>query len=382
MILYEKNQLKIAFIHNMYINYRLPLFERLSRKFDITFFFDEVDPMTTVSAGRFDFKVLRSILIIRPYNRTFSPTLAFHLLKRKPDIFVGSGMNHLGAQIAFLLSRFTRKPFILWEETWHWTRTPLRMLMWPITRALLMRAEAIVVPGLKAKEFVTAAGAKPEKVFVAPNAALISTSENTIHQAEVLKEKLGLLNKKVVLYFGRLIERKGLSVLIEAFARLQADVDDAFLLIVGDGPLRNEAERKCQILAVRKVRFTGFVSEEEKASYFTLADVFVLPAIRSGREVEIWGLVLNEAMCLAKPVISTPGVGGAYDLIRNEVNGFIVKEGDVGALFERLKKLLMDLGTARRMGFEAKKTIDVGFTYDLMADGFVNAIQHAVGGKI
>lgn len=374
----DTNRLKIGFVHNMYINYRLPLFERLSRRFDVTYFFDEVDPMTTVSHDHFDFKILRSILLVPAYHSTLSPTLAFHLLKQKPNLFVGSSMNHLGTQIAFFLSQFIRKPFVLWEETWHWTRTMPRLLMWPFTRTLIVRAETIVVPGSKAKAFVIAVGAKPERVFVAPNAAQIPTSKNTILEAERLKEKLGLRGKKVILYFGRLIERKGLSVLIEAFARLKAEVNDAFLLIAGDGPFREEAEEKCRILAIENVCFSGPVGEEKKASYFSLADVLVLPSISTGREVEIWGLVLNEAMCLGKPVISTLGVGGAYDLIKNGVNGYVVKERDVVALYERLKKLLTDQYTATKMGLEAKETIENGFTFDVMEQGFAQAIQHAM----
>jgi glycosyltransferase involved in cell wall biosynthesis len=370
---------KVCFVHNMYINYRLPLFERLSKRFDITFFFDEVAPTAEVSRGRFDFKLLRSILVMPSYQRTLSPALAFHLLRHKPNLFLGSGMSHFGAQVAFLLSRSMRKPYVLWEETWHWTRTTPRMVMWPFSRAMLMGAEAIIVPGLKAREFVTAAGAKPEKVFVAPNAAQASTCSQAILNAEGLKKELGIRNEKVVLYLSRLVERKGLSVLIEAFSKLQDAVGAAFLVIAGEGPFRSQAEEKCRNLAVRNVRFTGFVREEDKASYFSLADVFVLPAIRSGREVEIWGLVLNEAMCFGKPVISTPAVGGAYDLIKDEVNGYVVKEGDAGALYERLKKLLKDPDAAAKMGFQAKKTIEESFTFDLMTEGFVKAMRYAIG---
>ncbi len=375
----KRSRLKIGFFHNTYINYRLPLFERLAGRYDITFYFDEVYPMTAVSSRRFDYKVLRSLVVSRTYNITVSPTLGPHLLKQKPNLFLGSGMSLFGTQIAFLISRLTRKPFVLWDETWNPTGSTPRKLMWPLMRALLVRAEAIVVPGSKAREFVIAAGAKPAKVFVAPNAAQIPTSKEVTFVAEGLRERFRAGSKKVVLYFGRLVERKGLSILIEAFARVQADVKDVFLLVAGDGPFRDEAERKCRILAVRDFCFTGFVSEEEKASYLSLADVFVLPSILLGGEVEVWGLVLNEAMSLAKPVISTDAVGGAYDLITDGVNGYIVKEGDVEALYGRLKKLLTDENAAMKMGFEAKKTVDEGFTFELMTEGFVQAFHHVIG---
>lgn len=379
----ERKGMKICFVHNMYINYRLPIFERLARKFDITFFFDEVDSRTAVSRGSFNFKVLRSvpILMTSPYHSTLSPTLVFHLLKEKCNIFLGSDMGYFGTQIAFLVSRFARKPFVLWNETWYWTRTSLRVLMWPFIRSMLMRAETIIVSGSKARDFVTSCHVDPDKVFVAPNAVQILLAKDAILKGESLKTKLKMRNKTIVLYFGRLVERKGVSCLIDAFARLRTDVDNAFLVIAGEGPFKKEAQKKCRALAVKDVLFTGFVSEKDKALYFSLADVFVLPSIRSGLEVEVWGLALNEAMSLAKPVISTTAVGGAYDLIRDGVNGYIVKEGDVNALYENLKKLLTNPDLARNMGLEAKKTIEKGFTFDHMTEGFVKAFHHAMTSK-
>jgi len=361
----------------MYIKYRLPLFQKLAKIFNITFFFDEIDSKTTVQNKDFNFKVLKSILILKTGldHHTLSPTLFYHLVRGKYDFIIGTNIGHVGTHIAFLVSRLTHKPFILWDEVWYWPRTFLRILIWPFVKFMLSQSNAIVVPGSKAKEFFVSLHVDPDKIFVAPNASICVLDKSITVKKEEMEERLGIQDKKVVLYFGRLIRRKGLSYLIEAFSKLQEEISDSFLLIAGEGEIREELE-KLLTHKMNNILFTGFINEKEKAFYYSIADIVVLPSIRAGHEVEVWGLVLNEAMSVGKPVIATTAVGAAYDLIENGINGCIVNEGDVQSLYEALKEMLSDPRKLEEMGTESKKIIEESFTYDHMTQGFVETIQH------
>ncbi len=375
----SKNPLRIAFFHNMYIKYRLPLFQKLSRIFNITYFFGEVDSKTPVQNRIFNFKVLKSVPFVKTnlYYSTLSPTLFFHLLKGKYDLFIGCGMGQISTHIVFLVSRLARKPFIVCEEVWYWPRTFLRMLVWPLVNVMLAKSNAIVVFGSKSRELLISLRADPNKIFVAPNASICVLNKSIAVKKEEMKERLGIQNKKIILYLGRLVRVKGLSHLIKAFARLQEEIPDSFLLIAGEGETMKKLEKLHLTHKINCIFLPATYNETQKALYYSLADIVVLPSARTRHEAEVWGLVLNEAMSVGKPVIATTAVGAAYDLIENGINGYVVNQGDAEALYNALQKMLSNSKKLKKMGAKCREKINERFTYSHMAQGFVAAVQHA-----
>lgn len=383
----SKSLLRIAFVHNVYIKYRIPLFEKLNKIFSVTFFFDQIDSVTAVQYKRPNLKLLTSFPLLkkgeaRVYDCTFSPTLFYHLLRDQFDLFMGAGIGHIGAYIAFLVSRLKGKPFVLWDETWYWPRTFLRTFAWPFMRVMVNKSEAIVIPGSKSKEFFESLGASVNKLHLAPNASMINIRKELQAETEELKKKLELDDKRIVLYFGRLTKRKGLNVLLRAFNKLRKEINDAFLLICWTRPseeeFKNELEELCIELGINGVLFVRFTNEEDRDLYYSLADVFVLPAIKTNLGTEVWGLVLNEAMSVGKPVVTTTAVGGAYDLVKDGVNGFLIPDNDSEALYKAIKLIIGDPRDKERMGIQSLKILSDGFAYEHMAHGFVKAVRHAL----
>jgi glycosyltransferase involved in cell wall biosynthesis len=201
-------------------------------------------------------------------------------------------------------------------------------------------------------------------------------NESAVLQNETLKEELGIEGKRIVLYLGRLIERKGVAILIKAFAKLQEKTKDSVLVIAGEGEERKRLENLCLELNVKNVLFVGYVDENSKSLYYSIADVFVLPSIAHSGEV--WDLVLNEAMQLGKPLIGTTAAGASCDLIKNGVNGYIVKEGDAEELSKAIEELLKDPERMRKMGLESKRIVENDFSFDKMVEGFVKAIRYTM----
>lgn len=103
--------------------------------------------------------------------------------------------------------------------------------------------------------------------------------------------------------------------------------------------------------------------------FYDLCEVFVLPSVD-----EPWGLVVNEAMNLAKPVVVSDRVGSGYDLVRNGENGFMVPARDADALAGALSAILSDPGLARSMGLRSRDIIDA---WDFEAD--VTGLRAALG---
>ena len=179
----------------------------------------------------------------------------------------------------------------------------------------------------------------------------------------------------VVLYSGKLVERKDPLTLVEAFARVRAERPCA-LLVVGDGELRQAVEALVASREIPDVHLAGFLNQSEISAAYTAADVFVLPS----RHSETWGLVVNEAMNFALPVVVSDKVGCAEDLVRPGWNGFVFPAGNADALAEALTGLLGDAG--RRAEFGQRSRDLVGrYSLEACADGILAACRAAAGSR-
>jgi D-inositol-3-phosphate glycosyltransferase len=156
-----------------------------------------------------------------------------------------------------------------------------------------------------------------------------------------------------LLWVGRLAPIKGLDTLLGAVERLRAAGTGARLLIVGgdadeprnghEAALRERIERLGLAAAVR---FLGPQPQDVLPAYYVAADVTVLPSY-----YESFGMVALEAMACGSPVIASR-VGGLVTTVRDGVTGFLVPDGDVGALAERVAALLADPDLRWRVGRE------------------------------
>ena len=159
----------------------------------------------------------------------------------------------------------------------------------------------------------------------------------------------------VLLFVGKLIEKKNPAVIMDAISRLRTGERRRLgLVYVGSGPL--EAELRFQANSVRdRVRFVSFQNQSVMPTYYRVGDILVLPS--SGPR-ETWGLVVNEAMSCARPAIVSSKVGSAADLIEPGRTGFVFDAADVGSLANVLRKTVeLDRSGLRQLGVKAAKRI-------------------------
>ena len=144
-------------------------------------------------------------------------------------------------------------------------------------------------------------------------------------------------------WVGRMTGVKRTDDVVRAFAALRARGVDACLCIVGDGPDREQVERRAHELGVvRDCLFLGY--QEDVARFFAVFDAFVLSSVNEGTPV-----VAIEALAAGRPVVATR-VGGVPDVVSDGVDGFLVEPGDTEALAERLERLALDPELRREMG--------------------------------
>ncbi len=171
-------------------------------------------------------------------------------------------------------------------------------------------------------------------------------------------------NKKVVLFVGRLAEKKGVTFLIEAMKQV-----DALLIIVGDGPLRQSLEKQALELEKGKVTFLGGRTHDELRTIYASADVFVIPSV-TAKDGDQEGLptVILEAMASGLPIVASKS-GGIEQIIQDGENGLLCEEKCVEQLIVKINKILEQSEECSTLAIGGQKTI-AEYDYSRIADEY------------
>ena len=159
-----------------------------------------------------------------------------------------------------------------------------------------------------------------------------------------------------VLFVGRLANRKGAEFLIRAMEDVQKENRDAELVLIGDGPLRGELERRAK-RTLRRYRFLGTQSPQVVREWLDRAAVFCAPSItvRSG-EAEAFGMVFAEAQAMEKPVVSF-ATGGISEAVLHGETGFLAPDRDWRTLAQYLSLLLKNADLRRKFGVLGRQRV-------------------------
>ena len=177
---------------------------------------------------------------------------------------------------------------------------------------------------------------------------------------EFIQTDVDLKNKKILLYLGRISFEKNVSFLIEAVIKIMMKIPNIVLLIVGDGPGKEEME---QIVRLRNLEntiiFTGYIDRKMTKNVYAFADVFVFAS-----KSETQGLVIIESMLCGTPVVAI-GEMGIIDVMNKNRGGFMVKD-DLNAFSQKTICLLEDNDLYEKKSREALDYSDE-FTIDKSA---------------
>jgi glycosyltransferase involved in cell wall biosynthesis len=164
------------------------------------------------------------------------------------------------------------------------------------------------------------------------------------------------LREKVVLFVGRLVEKKGCSSLVEAMAQVQQRHSAVELVVIGDGPLRGEYEAQAARLALR-CRFLGVQPPTVVRAWMARATVFCVPSVvADSGDAEGFGMVFIEAQAMGLPVVSTLS-GGIPEAVRHGETGLLVPQRDVKGLAAALLLLIENPDVWRRYSTAGRKRV-------------------------
>jgi glycosyltransferase involved in cell wall biosynthesis len=224
-----------------------------------------------------------------------------------------------------------------------------RLKAWPLRVAARRQARAAVrtisLGGKLTDVIVNCLGVPREQVVVVPNG--VEPSYFTLDAVE--------RDPRVVLFVGRLFANKGLDVLCDAALKLP---DDVRVLIVGEGPLRSELERR---YSDPRITFLGGIEEEELRALYGKAAVLALPTRSDGMPT-----VILEAFCCETPAVSTD-VGAISELI-DDSTGVLLPRADASLLADALHRILtLPEAERRAMGLAARARVESRFAWDAVA---------------
>jgi glycosyltransferase involved in cell wall biosynthesis len=199
----------------------------------------------------------------------------------------------------------------------------------------------------------------------------IDAGEAVLNGVPVRAARPPLADPPTVAFAGRLVPKKGVDVLLDAMARVVAEMPRARLLLAGDGPERRTIEETVAASGLASnVIALGHRPRAELERLLAGAWVQAVPS----RWEEPFGNAAAEAMMRGTAVVASD-TGGLRELVQDGVTGFLVPRGDANALAQALLRVLGDAALAERLGAHARATALAELTEDRMVECFLELYE-------
>jgi glycosyltransferase involved in cell wall biosynthesis len=376
---------RILYIHPAIRTYRVGIFDLLSSKLHVDFFWSgQSKPGSYVSKEVETILHETNIKYIQAKESKSFPVdnFSFCLLKlpfSKYDTFIFSNITSVPFLLLAPILKVMGKKIIIFDELWRYPHEIFKYkVIYPYVKFLSRYClDSVVAAGSLTQQFYhNELGCNENQIHIAYNTTLDTKNctQDELLNTEIQK-KVGLAtSKKKILYLGRVVRYKGLDILIKAMLNISHEYE---LLVVGEGEFLSECQELTSKLSLNnRVHFLGGCESYEAPYYYRHADLFVLPTrlqLNENVQIESWGFTINEAMALELPVITTTAVGAGADLIIDGVTGGLAKEGSVTSLASTINDVLaLDLHS---MGKKARQHVLATCCYQKNYKAYYNALD-------
>ncbi len=204
-----------------------------------------------------------------------------------------------------------------------------------VEKKMISQMKYIIVNSMYMKSEVHALfGSDLKNIHVIPN-GIEPNKFNSIPKDMEFRKAYAAGDEKIVLFVGRLVNEKGVHVLMDAIPRVLSQYTAVRFVIAGSGPERTPLEKKAMDIGVSdKATFTGYISDEQLLKLYKCADIAVFPSL-----YEPFGIVALEGMVAGIPVVVSEA-GGLNEIVVNRFNGMKFSTGRSDLLAEHIVELL------------------------------------------
>jgi glycosyltransferase involved in cell wall biosynthesis len=311
--------MRVALITNIPAPYRLPVWDSLAQKLGSLqlFFCSEMEPNRVwesepLDSFLFAYTFLPGVhLFIRSldWGIHFNPTLWHELERYKPTHILIGGYESPSYLLALLYARCNHIPVTIWWESHALSSRFQNGLIPSLKRWLLGHFDSFCAISHQSKEYlIETMGISEKKIIRTVNTSDVCRWHNTVMNE---RRKGDCFDHRIhFLFVGQFIQRKGIIELLTAFKSVPSE--KGILRLVGHGPQKTEIHTFVQEHNMENVEIVGpTTTMEETARYYAWADVLVMPSL-----LEVWGLVVNEALASGVYVMASKYAGATYDLIQ------------------------------------------------------------------
>ena len=369
-------------------NYRTELFEKLNRGYNMKFVFTGYKEITEFGGlnipNSWNYEKI-DLLYSKPLSMkavTNWVRFARVLLQDNYELVLSSPAESVYNLLALVISKLRSKRIVFWGEGWYWghNKILLRLYHYVFMKWMLEHGDALIAMGGKPYAFYLSTLRKKKGIFCAPKYVVPYKKRDASTLIDSLaKEDNRIVGKKIILYMSQIIRRKGLDYLISAFSSLEKKCADVFLLIVGSGEFEVDCRRLAKELNVKNIMFKGYVSESDIELYHNVCDVLVLPSIFLNDYPEPDGYVLYESMSVGKPLVVTDAVGATPEMVKDGINGFVVKNRSIVELEGALSKIITSKKLRAEMSQKSRELFEEKISLKRQFDAFQASIDYVRG---
>lgn len=352
---------KILLLHNIISPHVIPVFEELAKLVKLKVLFcaqKETNRSWEYQPQKLDYSIMPSFKFELKgtdlLTLFINPSVINEINIYKPNYVIISGWDHPTYWISALYCWYKNIPYIIWsgstinENSWQ------RKLSLPLVKIILKGATHFFAYGQRARDYLISIGADSKSIDILYNSFYLPKKNKALDQKdEILIKKIK--NKKVVMFYGQLIERKSPLTLISAFLKLP-EQEKITLILIGNGSQKKFIQNFITKHKISNIFILDNPSDERIKNYYKVADILVLPS-----KEEVWGLVINQAMYYGVPVIASTKVGCVPDLVIEGKTGLTFSSESITELEKKLLTLLNDKKFSKEITKNAKQRVKITY---------------------
>lgn len=321
----------VLFLTNIPSPYKVDFFDLLGQKCNLTVLYERHSATNRESNWLKNENIKFRAIFLKGKNvgeeQAFCPGILRYL--KKYDTIIISDYSSLTGILAILYLKIKKKKFILHADGGIIKNESI----WKkkFKTFLISLASYYFSSGCETTKYFCYYGASVDRIHEYPFTSVSQKNIlSTLPNKNDFKRKLDIKEKFVIVSIGQMIPRKGFDILLKV--ALKTDNRIGYYLIGGE-PYQALIEYK-EKHHLENVHFIPFVKTEKIYEYLKAAEIFVFLT----RE-DIWGLVINEAMAVGTPIISSKKCNAALEMITDNRNGYLVEGDDIAQIVEKIEIL-------------------------------------------
>jgi len=289
------------------------------------------------------------------------------VFRYRPNLIISAEFG-LRSLVGYAVAKVLRIPMLLWTEEIAERAKASSYFQRRLRAFLVPRTSAFLAWGEPAADYLRYLGVSAEKIHYCAQAVDNEAWARECGRCDrrQVRNELGIRGK-AFLTVGRLVAGKGLKHLLLAWSRLPLTArDNNTLIIVGTGPEEEELRHIVTERRLTSVLFAGWHSGVSLAKYYAAADVFVFPSL-----VDVWGLVVNEALACGLPVLGSRFAGASQQLVENKNVGQTFDPTDLDGFARVLSEWAMRADDIPR---ERPAAVVSSLSFDVAIDAMRRAV--------